>query len=211
MKQKLEKWERWIEIIKEDISDSIMAKHLFWQLREIVQAISQSYGREILNHYISSSYLSHVLVGMRRQLKSKPKSVSLLGLLRDIKSNPDKITRDWFKSLFSDSVTREKIERSFDQYSCSVHEHVDPEMVATDIEQLKFYAKACETFADKRIAHTDKKPNVESPSIREIEECLERVEGLCTKYYYLLKASHAEYLPDYRKPNIKQIFPELSD
>ncbi len=210
MDPKISKWINWIELIKEDLSEPVMARELFWQMTGTLDSVHESYNQELLQHYLSSSYRSHVLLGIRRQLKSKPGKISLLGILEDIQENVELITFDMYRSLYPFDFDRSKLELQFAEYSRGENNFISINKVNDDINLIKKLFITCEAFTDKRIAHFDKKKGVVPPTIRDIEDCLETVKITCNKYYFLLKAQHAEYLPDYRKPDLKAIFPEVN-
>ena len=37
MDNKIEKWERWLEITRKEVMDLVRSKHIFWQLGDIVK------------------------------------------------------------------------------------------------------------------------------------------------------------------------------
>lgn len=203
---KLEKWERWIKIIKHDLSDLLIAKNIYWQLIEIANKSHKSYSREVIDYYLNSTYLSHVALSIRRQVRPQNGSVSLVGLLSEIRGMPKNIEREWFISKYP--VARaETAHIVFDDYG---DKFVDSDLIELDITRLQDKAKVCENYADKRVAHLDKKKSVGKPTLLEIEACVETLEIICTKYYFLLFAEHAEYLPDYRDPNLENVFSNSS-
>jgi hypothetical protein len=65
--------------------------------------------------------------------------------------------------------------------------HVSLEMVSDDLQTLKSVAEKIEGFADKRIAHHDRKPPSDLPTFGEADECLKKMDELAVKYIRLFR------------------------
>ena len=58
-----------------------------------------------------------------------------------------------------------------------------------DLDKLKKYASNLEDFADKRVAHYDKRVPQHIPTFTELDACIDCLEELTRKYWLLFKAS----------------------
>ncbi len=87
-----------------------------------------------------------------------------------------------------------------------VYDHIDPEIVKSDLEHLKKYSDNVEVLSDQRLAHRDKRDFKSVPQIYELESCIETFEILCRKYYLIFHAEHIDLLTDYNEPDLKQMF-----
>ena len=57
-----------------------------------------------------------------------------------------------------------------------------------DLEELKSKAKICEKYADRRIAHSDKRAISSIPTFPDLDKCIDFLELLIKKYYLLFRA-----------------------
>lgn len=206
MDHKLQKWIKWLDVIKVEISELLIGRNIFWQMLELIESNQVSKGKRILGHYLCSSYVSHVVMGIRRQIKIDKQSISFARLLEEIIENPELISREYFKGLYINSPIANKADEHFNEYSMDVYDHIDPEIVKSDLEHLKKYSDNIKVLSDQRLAHRDKRDFKSVPQISELESCIETFEILCRKYYLIFHAEHIDLLPDYNEPDLKQMF-----
>jgi hypothetical protein len=210
MDHKLQKWIKWLDVIKVEISELLIGRNIFWQMLELIESNQVSKGKLILGHYLCSSYVSHVVMGIRRQIKIHRDSISFASLLEEIIKNPELISREYFKGLYINSPIANKADDHFNEYSMDVYDHIDPKIVNSDLEHLKKYWATIKCLSDWRLAHRDKKNFKSVPQISELESCIETFEILCRKYHLIFHAEHIDLLPDYNKPDLKQIFYDVT-
>ena len=210
MDTKLQKWIKWLDIIKIEISEILIGRNIFWQLLESVESDSVKRGKIIYGHYLCSSFTSHVMMAIRRQIKDNKQSISLVRLLNELIENPEIISSDYFKSLWKDSTSKHKADTYFHDYSLGVYNHISREVVKADLEHLLKHTNKIEALSDQRLAHRDKKLFQSVPSITELEACIETFKIIFCKYYYLFHAEHVDLLPDFHNPDLKQIFYDKS-
>ena len=208
MDHKLKKWINWLDVIKIEISELLIGRNIFWQILEIVESNQVPEGKLILGHYLCASYVSHVVMGIRRQIKISKQSISFALLLKEIIESPGLLSREYFKGLFKNSPIVNKADDHFDEYSIGVYDHIAPQIVESDLEHLKKYSNNIEILADQRLAHRDKRDFKSIPQISELEKCIETFEILFRKYYLIFHAEHVDLLPDYHDPDLKQMFYE---
>ena len=184
--------------------------------------------------YLGRTYLSHALAGLRRQIKPQKDSISFVGLLDEIAKNPEELSRSYYRSLCADpdgpdlSQTemegREELKElgitsnsqlknliqmdDFAPYADVSGEHVCPKMVKDDIDKLKKAAKACEDFADKRIAHWDKDEPDVIPIFGELDDCIKLLDKTYVKYHLLFYAESIDTLMPTYQYEWKKIFLE---
>ena len=106
-------------------------------------------------------------MGVRRHLKSQNGSISLLGLLEDLKDNCICEAGNLFQA-----IGKEEIEK--------------------DILELKNISEKIEEFADKRIAHLDKRELDVLPTFGDLHDCMDKMKDLVKKY--LLKINGVGYI-----------------
>ena len=82
----------------------------------------------------------------------------------------------------------------FSQYADLNCQHICPKMVESDLKKLKETGKTCEDFADKRIAHRDKREPNSVPTYSELDDCLKLLDKTYIKYHLLFHAESMETL-----------------
>ena len=82
---KLQKWREWMEAIEPEIRLLLRDARVFWELRIIIYEHQRT--RDFHYGYLERSYLAHVLMGLRRQLKPDKGHISLVRLLNDVAKN----------------------------------------------------------------------------------------------------------------------------
>jgi len=111
--------------------------------------------------FVAEVYAHAVAMGVRRQLKTGSRDVSLMRLLEDIAANPG-------------SLAPGPGERA-----------PTPAGVGRDIASLKRLARPAEAFADRSVAHSDRRARGEPP-IAALHAALDRLRELHAKYARLI-------------------------
>ncbi len=138
-------------------------------------------------------------MGIRRQIKIDDDSISFARLLKEISDTPEVLSRNRFVALYKGSTVEHFADRDFDEFAGKEGNHVDPSLVKKDFENLKEKAKELEKYADKRIAHLDKRKPKTIPKFKDVDDCIDFLEELMKKYYLLFHAkSLLSILPVYQ-------------
>ena len=203
--QKLEKWLKWMQTIQDEIIKLLSDVKVFWEVQDMIRQNPHIQKPSYFYHYLESSYISHALVGLRRQIKNQKDSISFVGLLKDIAENPNELSFSYYLAIRNSESDfqcfqrsgipfsyREMIEEEFKRYADPNCEHVCPKMVKGDLKELEETAKTCEDFADKRIAHRDKRNPKTVPTHDQFDNCLKLLEKTYGKYHLLF---YAEGIP----------------
>ena len=219
--QKLEKWLEWMKTIHNEIGPLLSDVKVFWEVQDIIRQNPRIQKPNYFYRYLERSYISHALAGLRRQIKHQKDSISFVGLLKDIAENPNELSFCYYLSIrnsepdfqrFQRSVIpfsyQEMIEEEFKRYADPNCEHVCPKMVKGDLKKLKQTGKICENFADKRIAHWDKRGPKSVPTFAELDDCLKLLDKMYVKYYYLFYAESMQTLDAEFQYDWKAIFYE---
>ena len=230
--QKLEKWLEWMEKIHNDIQALVEDANMFWEVQDIIRENPRIQKPNAFYSYLARTYLSHALVGLRRQTKLQKDSISFVGLLDEITKNPEELSRSYFDSLCSHSngpdlsqvVGRESLEKvgiadssqlkaiikmdDFPPYADSSGAHVCPQMVEDDRKRLESAAKKHEAFVDKRIAHRDKRKPTVVPTFEALDDCIKLLNRTYVKYHFLFHAESMDTLMPTYQYEWKSIFCE---
>ena len=96
--QKLEKWLRWMETIHNEIQALVADANIFWEVQDLILENPRIQKPNTFYSYLARTYLSHALVGLRRQTKLQKDSISFVRLLDEIAKNPEELSRSYFNS-----------------------------------------------------------------------------------------------------------------
>jgi hypothetical protein len=187
MKQKFEKWEKWLKNIYDEVTDLSVLRHIFWEVQEIIKDNTEIQKPSAFYEFIGNTYVASALMALRRQIKIDKGSISFAGLLKEISECPEIMSRERFTALYKGSAVEHHADRDFDKFAGKARPHIDPDIVLADLQGLKTKAEACERYADKRIAHFDTGP-VTVPTFNDLDECINLLETLIKKYYLLFTA-----------------------
>jgi hypothetical protein len=207
MKEKLQKWERWIEAIYDDMVSSANSRKIYEETRQIVVANpTLADGSTVFFNCLVRWYVDSAVMGLRRQLKINGESISLAGLLKDISKNPHLLSRTHFLSLDQRQEMQKYLNRTFDKYAGEGAEHLDSESIKQELQELRERAKRCEAYADKLVAHLDEQPPKDIPTFQELYDTVDFAETRLKKYYCLLKGSSLTSVTPVVQENWKKVF-----
>lgn len=193
MDSKLKKWLKWLAIIELEISSLVDAKDIFWKVQDLIKKNQRIQKPGIFNNYLGETYISHVIIGIRRQIKKNKQSISFIRLLDEICQNPEKVSRKYFVSL-QGSAIKDWANKDFDQFCGTNINHISLSMVENDIIELSKNANKLEKYADKRIAHRDNTALKEIVTFGDIDDCIDFMNKLYCKYHLILLAGSMKSL-----------------
>ncbi|HXH12608.1 MAG TPA: hypothetical protein VNP04_22925 [Alphaproteobacteria bacterium] len=194
MKEKLDKWNHWLDEVYADMRHQAGSRTVFKETEEIIKANPNFPKDNDFLDYLRQWYVDSTVMGLRRQLKVDSHSVSLVRLLDEIATNAELLSRQRFVDLYPQNM-KNRANKEFDKYAGASAAYVPAEGVRADIDQLKSLAKRCEEYADRLVAHRDKRGVPDPPSYKELDEAIDFMETLLKKYYLLLRG---EYLASVR-------------
>ena len=211
---KLAKWLRWMKDIEYEISHLLGDVEAFRRVREIVKANPRIQKPHRFYRYLYDSYISHAIIGLRRQIKRGTDSISLVRLLEEIAKAPQELSFNYYCSLLTQSLAQTElaiIKNDFKRHADASGAHVCPQMIEDDLDKLRKTTIACEEYADKRIAHRDKREPKLVKTYEDLEvelnKSLEVLRQTYEKYYFLFHAKSITVKPNYQG-DWKAIFSE---
>ena len=188
MKQLIEKWQRWLPQLRDELFALTLSRQVYKELGEIL-ASNPAVPPSILFELIHRWHLQAVVMGVRRMVKRQRDSISLAALLQEIQDAPTALTREWYRSLWNGSPVAEKADATFDRFSGAGGSHVDPGMVQADLNRLLGSAAGVEQYTDRLIAHLDQRGVKILPTYDELDASIALIGELVQKYGLLLEAS----------------------
>ena len=192
MDQKFEKWKRWLaDEIRYEIEELVTNKHIFWNIQKMIDDNPNIQKPCSFNWFIGQTYFDYGVIGVRRQIKSDRQSRSFVGLLKEMIMDPGVLSRERFVKMYrigmknTEESQAEYIgNKTFDQhFSGGCTDNIDSTIVQQDLDELKKHGCKLEDFADKRVAHHDKKAPKTIPTFNELDasiDCLEKLTIKCT-------------------------------
>ena len=184
-------WKQWIDRISQEMVKCACDRYVFnrwWSIIRDNPAI------DINNTFLAliwSSYFQRQVMAIRRQVKINRESISLVRLLKDIAEHDIHITRQDFlrdyvnphlNQAFSRRTNREA-SKLFDSLAGRGRSHVSGVTVRKDIERLKRAASRLERYADKWVAHSDRKRRWPRLSFKELNKALDVFLGTWHRYH----------------------------
>ena len=146
------------------------------------------------------------MIGLRRQIKTDDNSISLASLLEDIIATPEVLSRRYYVSRYKGSSVEDLADGDFDRFSGPGAPHIDASMVAADLSRLREASAKCEDFADKRVAHRDRREPKSLPTYNEVDACIDLLDELFAKYQRVFHAKASETLLPTWQYDWKSIF-----
>lgn len=177
-----------IKEITDDISDLMWDRKMYNEFVEIVTGNSKINTSNAFYDFIKTGHISHIVLGICRQIDQDDKALSLMNLLNKIFNNAEKITKDWFAVQYKNSVLGEGTGRAHFKEHFGELDFIDPSMVHADIGSLIFYTKEIKKYRNKRIAHVDRCVVIfdKDFSFETLNKAINIIEELGKKYYLLL-------------------------
>lgn len=191
MDPRLKKWLRWLKILEGEIQDLVVAKHTFHEVQDMIHDNPLLHQPSSFYDYLSNTYVSHVVIGVRRQIKCDDQSISMARLFQEMIDTPQAFPRADYTAKYKGSVKEDSANRAFDKFAAPDAPHIDPNLVAADLFRLQAASKYCEDFADKRVAHRDTREPKELPTFNEIDACIDLLDELYCKYLLLFHPAFA--------------------
>jgi hypothetical protein len=188
MKDRFDKWNKWLDVINDEVATLAINRHIFWEVQNIIRNNEAIQKPSSFYAFLGSSYVALAVMAVRRQLKIDKTSISFARLLQEIIDTPAVISRARFVDLYKGSNVEDLADRDFDRFSADGKSYVDIEMVRADLEKLNTLGQGCEAFADKRIAHYDSRAPKVLPTFNELDACIDYLEWLLKKYRLLFRA-----------------------
>ncbi|MGK7345579.1 MAG: hypothetical protein ACNS63_07200 [Candidatus Nitrospinota bacterium M3_3B_026] len=196
----IKKWNGWIKDIEKDLTELLLSRHYYQELGEIVKSNSKLKADPANFHkWIVKNYGISIAVGIRRQIDSDSRSISLKNFLQDVKKNLYCITRDQFLiGNKANQRSNDKIRnRYFDKLAGKGKKFVDSDIIQKDLCALSEKSKIIRKFVNKKVAHLDrghaKLKNL--PTYDDLDDTLDLMEKTFNKYRTLIQYRSYELTP----------------
>ncbi len=183
MKNQFEKWKDWFDTIYTEINYLTRYNEVYWEVQKIIKNNPNINSPNPFFEFLYYSYPSFMAMGIRRQVKiyKNKKNISFAKLLDEISNYPEIITKELCISHYNFiSNNHPALDEFFDKYLKKCNNKVDAKLVKKDLEDLKEKARLCEDYADKVIAHIDKR-QPKNIKFRDVIDTIEFLEELLVR------------------------------
>jgi hypothetical protein len=175
---------RWMKRIEGDIANRLMVpRQVHRKFVEVVNANMDHITRNSGWHFVDTvrhGYAAQVAMGIRRHVKSKNGSISIMRLIKQVGENARRFTYKFFLERFPIEHVNWQ-EPTFGQFSDDMIA-VSDRILTNDMQNLRALAKNVEDMVDKNIAHLDPKPHAVPVTFGDLEQCIDELNRLVCKY-----------------------------
>lgn len=206
MNNRFNKWSKWLEVIEKEVTNLFRYQYIFNEVQEIIKKNPKIQKPSSFYEFVGTSYVSFMVMGIRRQIKIDNQSISFARLLREIIETPDILTRKRFVALYISGIGEECGNRDFNLFAENDADYIDSSKIQKDFEKLKLTGKKLEDFADKRIAHSDIREPKNIPIFQDIDDSIYFLGELLKKYVLLFRAEGLLFVLPVYQYDWKEIF-----
>jgi hypothetical protein len=200
----LSKWIGWLAVIRGEVRELVIAKDTFQKIQRLIENNPALHQSNSFYQYLSNTYVSHAVIGLRRQIKSKSPTISMARLFEEMIERPQILTRGYYISLYDDPAIEDLADEHFNQFAAQEESHIDPLLVKADLTRLRDASKRWEDFADRR--DRDTTPSKELPTFDEVNAGIDLLNDLYIRYCLLFHACSVETLLPIHEGDWEAIF-----
>jgi hypothetical protein len=206
MDSRLSKWLRWLKVVHDDIQQLLVKRNIFWEVQDIIKNNKEIQKPSSFYGYLGDTYVAYISIGIRRQVKVDKQSISFARLLSELAATPEVLCRKYYGDLYKGSTVEDHADRDFDRFCGRDKSYISSNMVLSDLRELNLAASVVEDFADKRIAHHDKRQPKVLPLFEQVDQCLDTLDRVYCKYHGAFHASAMSSLMPVYQYDWKEIF-----
>ncbi len=176
MNKKVEKWKKWINFICHDCGNVMLSRDMFLNLHSMIEKNPKMQQNDYFHDYMRDTYISHVVMMLRKHAKAcnhvenRQNCISLTCLTSEML---DCKNQDISLSLVGDFKNR--------------------------VDHFMQCAKKVESFADRVVAHRDRRAPSYTPTYNEVNDAIEAMDSLCIQCSLTVGGDYS----DTCRPNVK--------
>ena len=217
----LEQWRAWLEEIKHNVLALFHHREIFGKMQDALVRQGSPHSGTFSRHY-TKIYVDGASMAVRRLAKSEARneqSISLAALITAIGRNRDVLTAQRFVEMhLRDGVTvderahwRESALRTYERDWGDGAGNLSAVRLAADAHDLVGQSMSVADFANRTIAHIDKRGLVTTPTWGDLNQAIDSIGEMFNRYSLLLSAaSWAELVPviqgDWKDPFRSALF-----
>ncbi len=218
MKQKIEKWQRWIDRIEDQVKVVMMYRSFNDQYVAIVNANPDLPPSNAFLSYFRAIYADGAAMAIRRQATTHRDSISLRRLLEELVEYPTLISRAWTRELYEQplpsghtygtGMAHFLADSTFKQYADASGDFLDVSLLQADLDQLGTQTAFVVQLTDRAIAHDDAGGvRLDAPvTFDGLDAAIVCLERLVRKYIVLLTGRSFSSLTPIDQTNARSVF-----
>jgi hypothetical protein len=196
------RWQEWVPKINTSVVRLWYHREVWQQTRDLLTREHQRYGSDgIFLRAFSKMYVDSQAVALRRLADPGRDVVSFARLLRRMHKNPSVLSRERFLQTceelapeWSEDLARHQNE-IYDRYARSGGDELDRSLLERDLGQLYSDASKVVKFANKTVAHLDRRPFEGEVTYGELARVVDDVTALWRRYYWLITGADEAWPP----------------
>lgn len=188
MPGKLGKWSRWLTVIAAELQPLIAGREMHDRVCTLVRVHPELSAENPFFTFLDMLYAQYAAMSIRRQLKLDSKSISLAALLKDISEHPGILTPHRWERL-PEGEPRVVARHAYERLARRDGVSIDPAAVRRDLEGLRSVCRTSVAFADRRVAHLDKRPRIEPPPAEELDHAIDALLNRYVEYRALVQGA----------------------
>jgi hypothetical protein len=225
---------QWFNGIEKEASTLVINTHIYREVGKIIKSKKNLQKPSSFYDMLRQTYITSTAMGIRSIADDHRDAISLVTLLNRLIKNKGLYTRQCHHSLWGapcepninldhvkfnsrDEVEKyvrkmhlknhaERANRLFNEYAGKSMPHISDVRIKRDLHNLKNKVAKIDHYADKVLAHNDKRGADHIPTYNEMFGCSRLIERLVIKYSLLLKAGAPSKLLPTWQYDWKQIF-----
>jgi hypothetical protein len=193
----------WLQILYEQVYDLRLRRSIFETMRKMIDKNPELQGRPShVYAWLYDLYLDGMAIAVRRMCDEDDRTVSLVRFLNFVKREPSVVSRSAYGAMFEkgsvggpglpeeakELLRQGIVDRAYDEAFGKGVDQPRGKDIRKEIRELRGLGREVIEYADKRVAHFDKKPPTSYPSIEAIDVFLAKATELIKKYTLFLKA-----------------------
>jgi hypothetical protein len=188
-----EAWNRWaaaIEQVKVDLQSTINDRAVYQGFNEVVREnedwIRQHQGL-LFYDFVVRSYVARVALGVRRQVRVKDDAISLVRIMSQMRDCAAQLTLDFYLERFPRNPDYDVPWQEWTFKQISEDGRVaSTTIIDAHIGELKRLTTEIEAFADKTLAHRDKKGYSGKVTFNDLDAAVDALDDIACKYISVL-------------------------
>lgn len=185
-----ERWFQWIERIKADLTQIINHKQVYSYFIEMVNAnIEHIKNNEgiLFCDFVRECYAVQAAISIRRHVKIKEDSISLMKLLVQIKESANQFSYEFYLTRYP--VNGFEWQKSTFQSFSKDGKIISEETIDDDMQELKNIGHQVSNFVDRVIAHLDKRGSDEKVTYGDLDQAIDLLNKITCKYITLITSA----------------------
>lgn len=179
-------WQKSFDAVEQEILTLFHTRQM-WKLLRLVLVDGGTQNRNAPISYLDRTYVAAVCSALRRQVDTDQKSNSLVRSLMAIRNQPRLMDRSRFVALHDADYGPDPYfdaNGAFNRYAKPSADIIDVDAIDSAIDELVRAVRPVEKYADRVIAHTDRRSA--ELSFGQIDDALDSLESIVKRFWGLV-------------------------